>query len=207
MSTVPQDQPAGSEREAGVPRVHLDRAAPVWSALESGDRGCVQGVRTRTASRRSVMSAELPHRERRQVMTCVAALAAIAFALGLYVVQRPPEDPVRRAVVRPAMAVGRLIGIGGDARPPIGEAIRRVGQGDENARAVAVLQLRYEATDSARFAQVATGAVCGRCMTVPGPSRTPPCPCSATSSLGTAGTTRVTGLRGRHPDSSRPWSN
>ena len=100
------------------------------------------------------MADELPHRERRQTLLCVAALAAIAFAFGLYVVQSPPEDPVRRAVVRSARAVGRLLGVGDD-RPPIGDAIRRVGQGDENARAVAVLQLRYQATDSARFAQVA----------------------------------------------------
>src|SRR3954471_18726421 len=101
------------------------------------------------------MSTELPHRERRQAMLCVAALAAIALALGLYVVQSPPEDPVRRAVVRPVLAVGRLIGIGGGARRPIGEAIGRVGQRDEHARPVAVLPPRHEAADLARFAQVA----------------------------------------------------
>src|SRR4051794_22178651 len=104
----------------------------------------------RTASRRSVMATGLPHRGRRQAMICVAALAAIALALGLYVVESPPEDPVRRAVVLPARALGRLLGVGGDDRPPIGDAIRRVEEGDENARAVAVLQLRYQATDTAR---------------------------------------------------------
>jgi hypothetical protein len=95
-----------------------------------------------------------PHRERRQVMISSAALAAIAFGFGLYVIQSPPEDSVRRAVVRSAKAVGRLIGVGGNAQRPIGELIRRVEQGDDNARAVAVLELRYEATDSARFTQV-----------------------------------------------------
>ena len=92
-------------------------------------------------------------------MICVAALATIALSFGLYVVQSPPEDPVRRVVVLPASAVGRLLGVGGDDRPPIGDAIRRVEEGDENARAVAVLQLRYQATDSARFAQVAPALV------------------------------------------------
>jgi hypothetical protein len=87
-------------------------------------------------------------------MICVAALAAIAFGFGLYVIQSPPEDPVRGAVVRSARTVGRLIGVGGHARRPIGDLIRRAEQGDDNARAVAVLELRYEATDSARFAQV-----------------------------------------------------
>jgi hypothetical protein len=100
------------------------------------------------------MATGLPHRKRRQVMTSVAALAAIAVSFGLYVIQSPPEYPVRRAVVRSARAVGRLIGVGGDARRPIGDLIRRAEQGDDNARAVAVLELRYEVTDSARFAQV-----------------------------------------------------
>jgi hypothetical protein len=87
-------------------------------------------------------------------MIAVVALAAIALSFGLYVIQSPPEDSVRRAVVRTARAVGRLIGVGGNARRPIGDLIRRAEQGDDNARAVAVLQLRYEATDSDRFAQV-----------------------------------------------------
>ena len=100
------------------------------------------------------MATGLPHRERRQAMISVAALAAIALSLGLYVVQSPPEDPVRREVARSARAVGRLIGVGGHARRPIGDLIRRAEQGDDNARAVAVLELRYETTDSARFAQV-----------------------------------------------------
>ena len=65
------------------------------------------------------MATGLPHRERRQAMICVAALAAIALSFGLYVIQSPPEDPVRRAVVRSARAVGRLIGVGGHARAPL----------------------------------------------------------------------------------------
>ena len=98
---------------------------------------------------------------------------------GLSVVQSPPDDPVRRAVVRPALAVGRLLGVGDD-RPPIADAIRRVGQGDENARTVAVLQLRYIATDSSPVRPGRARRWCSRCVTNPGPSRTPPCPCSAT---------------------------
>jgi hypothetical protein len=89
-----------------------------------------------------------------KVWVASTALAVIAAAIGIYLFRSPQEDGARRAIVRIARALGRIIGKEDRARKPIAVIVREIEHGDEVQRTHTIIGLGDELTKPAEFARV-----------------------------------------------------